>query len=693
MKSFICFIIFFVLITFSSIGQEYDSSIYFTADKEDQTHCGVMRIVSIIPQMTDPYVNVHFLVEIEDEIFEVEQKFTEDYIQYPGYVSLIEGSYEEYWDGEYNGSDNLFSIDYDSTDQMLVGVDHFNVHTYTALPFSSFGNQDTFKIEVIEEFGVIPFEELGIAGYINFNLVGLERNGMYYPYQVSGCEPSLTNGPIHPIENISSSWQIDEERTLEKYMYNKYGNLISIHHVNGCNLEIYQHTSEGSVLIKSQSNAYDVNINSDQFYTENALAGHFKNANNEPFVFNLYHQNNEYKYISTPNDYDIFSVIPFQTYSNIIFQQGRISIMDILGNTILTLMAVGDYSNGSVFENNMYAFYNQTQKTIHLYDENLELIQDLELLFPNIDGFKIVDGRIYTWIDNNLSVFSFQGSSNYDLDTNADISSISIHGDQLTWKSIDGSANKKVYFDTNNEIIIEDQPSVNEFSNSEFAFWNDSIIIYVDAHALEIGNQTVRESSIFQAESLEQLSTYDLSLDSLQIRISDNGQPNPTYKFDFKISNQGDTPIREIVFTTSEYNNANCSSPLIEHSFSINTLDSGESYTASFTTSVSLRESMCFYVYSPSGFADSSIDDNYKCFQGDITNTEEINANSFSIYPNPASDQITIDNYYGTVSIYKLNGELMLKKAISETIDISDYNIGIYFLKLKNEEMFRFVKR
>jgi len=74
----------------------------------------------------------------------------------------------------------------------------------------------------------------------------------------------------------------------------------------------------------------------------------------------------------------------------------------------------------------------------------------------------------------------------------------------------------------------------------------------------------------------------------------------------------------------------------------------------------------------------------------------EINENSFSIFPNPASGQVTFVvssiKYTGdnsTISIFNSLGKLVKKLNVLSTkfqIDISGLEKGLYFLKLENED-------
>ena len=78
--------------------------------------------------------------------------------------------------------------------------------------------------------------------------------------------------------------------------------------------------------------------------------------------------------------------------------------------------------------------------------------------------------------------------------------------------------------------------------------------------------------------------------------------------------------------------------------------------------------------------------------------TEEVLVNSvldesISVYPNPASESITITTqlqYTGDYMIYNLNGEIVDQKAISpnsNSVDVSALAEGVYFLRLNlNEE-------
>lgn len=75
---------------------------------------------------------------------------------------------------------------------------------------------------------------------------------------------------------------------------------------------------------------------------------------------------------------------------------------------------------------------------------------------------------------------------------------------------------------------------------------------------------------------------------------------------------------------------------------------------------------------------------------------DNFNKNSITIYPNPATNQIIINNITEVKSfeIYNANGKVILKadKLISNSIDISNLSSGIYFLKLGSIKTIKFIK-
>ncbi len=74
-----------------------------------------------------------------------------------------------------------------------------------------------------------------------------------------------------------------------------------------------------------------------------------------------------------------------------------------------------------------------------------------------------------------------------------------------------------------------------------------------------------------------------------------------------------------------------------------------------------------------------------------MNNTEQITDNDLTIYPNPADDILNIkltDTFKNAViNIYNPLGQLVYSDAVLSknfTIDISNFNIGVYILELKN---------
>ncbi len=78
------------------------------------------------------------------------------------------------------------------------------------------------------------------------------------------------------------------------------------------------------------------------------------------------------------------------------------------------------------------------------------------------------------------------------------------------------------------------------------------------------------------------------------------------------------------------------------------------------------------------------------CFEfGDSANINiEISDKNISIYPNPVSNLITVkgDNIkVESIEILDLNGKLVLRKNMAQTIDISSIASGVYFVKINTE--------
>ncbi len=80
------------------------------------------------------------------------------------------------------------------------------------------------------------------------------------------------------------------------------------------------------------------------------------------------------------------------------------------------------------------------------------------------------------------------------------------------------------------------------------------------------------------------------------------------------------------------------------------------------------------------------------------TEVSEINETSFSIFPNPATSQITITSDYLTQTeliIYDMSGRIVSKNIFDETIaniDISTLSDGVYYVRL-NGKIEKFIKR
>jgi len=97
---------------------------------------------------------------------------------------------------------------------------------------------------------------------------------------------------------------------------------------------------------------------------------------------------------------------------------------------------------------------------------------------------------------------------------------------------------------------------------------------------------------------------------------------------------------------------------------------------------------------SPSVAMDAFMDTN-------TLSTEDFNITTkgFKVFPNPSSDEITIGNtarFIDSIKIYDINGRLIKSSAVegySLTVDISNLKSGLYFLKINNTEVIKFLKK
>lgn len=70
-----------------------------------------------------------------------------------------------------------------------------------------------------------------------------------------------------------------------------------------------------------------------------------------------------------------------------------------------------------------------------------------------------------------------------------------------------------------------------------------------------------------------------------------------------------------------------------------------------------------------------------------IASTQNINSpNALNIYPNPATNSITIASDVEKVSVYSLNGKRLLGCAQCQTLNISNLTAGIYIIKAETKE-------
>jgi hypothetical protein len=88
-------------------------------------------------------------------------------------------------------------------------------------------------------------------------------------------------------------------------------------------------------------------------------------------------------------------------------------------------------------------------------------------------------------------------------------------------------------------------------------------------------------------------------------------------------------------------------------------------------------------------------------YMGSSTSVEEIDENNFTVFPNPATKQITIYDLRFTiesVDVFDLLGNKQITlplnplKGTSTSIDVSSLSPGIYFVKVKSERSVQAIK-
>ena len=132
----------------------------------------------------------------------------------------------------------------------------------------------------------------------------------------------------------------------------------------------------------------------------------------------------------------------------------------------------------------------------------------------------------------------------------------------------------------------------------------------------------------------------------------------------------------------------------------IDTIAQNVTDTTYTVTGLSGKTEYCFTLTASNIAGESEMSDELcvKTLSGEGFN--EIASNSIRIYPNPANDRLYIETQTLTIEIYDVYGRRQnLKNSetqkLRNSIDISELNSGIYFVKIKNEDgevVKRFIK-
>lgn len=88
-------------------------------------------------------------------------------------------------------------------------------------------------------------------------------------------------------------------------------------------------------------------------------------------------------------------------------------------------------------------------------------------------------------------------------------------------------------------------------------------------------------------------------------------------------------------------------------------------------------------------------------FNGTSLSVDEVETNTISLYPNPASSQLNIEGLIGNnqITVFDMNGRQLYAFQSEETaleLNISEYHTGLYFIEIKNDsrsQTYKFIKQ
>jgi len=686
MKKITVSFVLYLIFTCCLNGQTINSSIFLTGEKDNIDHCGEMKIISITPHATDPYKSITFAVTIDDDIFPTTQNFfnaglTNDYFFY-----FQNENYENIWCNENNSSSQCFDISIIDSETIDVDSKAIELTTFNAQDFKETYNSFTFFM--VENFGLLPFEELIQNNYSNFNITGIKKNDVYYPITSDLCEPQNIELPLHPHRERVSSAHLTNMATSIKYAYNKYGGLLSFHYSTDCRLEIYEHLENKENLLYDLNDVTNLTLDTDQFFSKNIAVAAFTNKANRFINLTILKHQDEYVIHSNETQTPSIGISALNEWSYLLFEAGRIVIKNSIGSEQFSISVPGHFTNGYEIPNDLFALYSSATKTIYLYDKNGNQIQDFSPIFVNIDGFKIFDGNFITWKGNQLSVHNFHNNTTTILDNHADISSLIIFDNEVIWKRRNLSTFIKFSFQDKTFPITETVNFDGILQHSHFHYWNKNIKINAGQNLLSIENVSIPESFVFQ--STETPESYDLSLDSLTASILTQNGSVTKYRFEYKITNNGDRDISKILFNGLDRSNLSCSRPILADE--IDMIASGTTEIGHFNLNVTDIKDFCFYIFAPNETGDGNFEDNYKCFTYGVTDTDDVQEINLKAYPNPVTNMLYLDNYEGNIMIYDIYGKLIYNDFVSTQIDVSFLPSGLYILNTNNGQSMKIVK-
>lgn len=346
---------------------------------------------------------------------------------------------------------------------------------------------------------------------------------------------------------------------------------------------------------------------------------------------------------------------------------------------------------------NSITYLINTQNKIYKTDSSLSLIDSIEFA-TSINELMVKNDTVYTLFNSGL--VRLDTSLNI-IDTifnsSVDITNMELYQNRL-WVELIQSDSLKL-------INLQD---LKKSDTLPFPILGNDIqfIVSKDNYAF-VGNSFTHQIAIYDFQSphgeiektdLPDIELVDFNIDSIVIDyyyVQEDSFPIG-YRFNttLTVKNNGNNAIQSFAIYADLDGGVNCAQNYFYQKFINLEILPGQTYTASLERAYEEginNNQLCFTCLAPNSNLEITTDNNLRCKTFTITGIENNTQANFTVFPNPVTDYLVIENSgmnIKSIEMIDINGKKVINKIVSGqdmTIETADLTSGLYLLRISSD--------